>query len=159
MSMEIYVLSDQCLASMVAWQQAINAEGFDLALDHSRPFDKLRGHLPGTWQGRAAGFECDHWEPAVMFDEYTEIKFDHRWKYCLAFRWGADIRACLGAYMAAAAYANATGGVVFDPDSGKILSPQQAKEAAAEIEKELPAIEQAMQLALTKIKQRHRPSS
>lgn len=33
MSMEIHVLSDRRLPSVAAWQQAIDAEGFDLKLD------------------------------------------------------------------------------------------------------------------------------
>jgi hypothetical protein len=143
--MEIYVLSDRRLVSIAAWQEAINSEGFELALDQSRPFEQLRGHLPATWRGEHAGFECDHWEPESVLDGYPEATFGHRWLYCLAFRWGADARACLGAYKGATAYANATGGVVFDPDSGKVLTPPQARQIAQQVERDLPSFEQLMQ--------------
>jgi hypothetical protein len=43
--------------------------------------------------------------------------------------------------MAATAYAKATGGVVFDPEDGKILSPHEALETIREMERYLPTIE------------------
>jgi hypothetical protein len=46
--------------------------------------------------------------------------------------------------MAAAAYARATNGVVFDPEAHKILAPQEAAERVREMEKTLPAIEAAL---------------
>ena len=46
MSIEIFVLSDRALGTIAEWQQAIDAEGFDLRLDTSRPFNALSGHLP-----------------------------------------------------------------------------------------------------------------
>lgn len=144
MSMEIYALSDKRLSSIAAWQEAIDAEQFALTLNTERPFGELQGFLPAVWQGRQAGFECDHWQPNDVLDGYSQVGFDHRWKYCLAFRWGADARACLGAYKAASAYANATGGVVFDPESGKVLTPPQAKQVAQQVERDLPSFEQMM---------------
>lgn len=156
MSMEIYVLSNKRLGSIATWQQAIDAEHFELALDTERPIGKLRGFLPAVWNRSQAGFECDHWQPDDVRETYPEAGIDCRWKYCLAFRWGANLRACLGGYMAAAAYARATDGVVFDCDAGRILTPQQAKQMAAKIEKELPSFEQAMELVLARIERRFR---
>ena len=144
MSMEIFVLSDRRLGSIAEWQQAIDAEGFDLRLDTSRAFDALRGHLPAHRGEQHSGFECDHWDPGDVFETYTDIDFDRRWKHTLAFRWGADLHACVGAYMAAAAYARATDGVVLDCEEGRIVTPQRASEIAREVEKQIPAIEAAI---------------
>jgi hypothetical protein len=48
---------------------------------------------------------------------------------------------CLwGAYAAAAAYAKATDGVVFDGESGEVLPPDKAAQAAREIERDLPKL-------------------
>jgi hypothetical protein len=152
MSMEIYVLSDRQLSSMTSWQMAIDAERFALTLDASRPFAHLRGHLPAQWQGARAGFECDHWRPESVLESYPDVRFDRRWTYCLVFRWGADPRACLGGYMAATAYARATDGVVFDPDSGKILTAEQARLETVKIEKLLPEFERQMRLMTASIK-------
>jgi hypothetical protein len=142
--MEIYVLSDTQLASMADWQKAIDAEGFALVLSPARSFAALRGSLPIQVADTQTGFECDHWDPREILEGYSDAGFDHRWHYCLAFRWGADLKACLGAYMAAAAYAGVTKGVVLDCDQGKILQPTEAAQMARNIEAQLPMIEQAM---------------
>jgi hypothetical protein len=52
--------------------------------------------------------------------------------------------------MAAAAYAAATHGVVFDCEQGKVLTPQQAAQTACNIEAQLPSIEQAIRSAQEK---------
>jgi hypothetical protein len=153
MSMEIYVLSDKRLSSMATWQKAVENDGFALRLDIDRPLGQLQGHLPATWRGQPAGFECDHWKPDDVLAGYPKARFDHRWAYCLAFRWGANARACLGAYMAASSYAKATSGVVFDCDAAKILTPQQAKQTATQIEKDLPSFERTMQSFMARVEQ------
>ena len=154
MSMEIYVFSDRQLSSIANWQTAIDNQGFALTLSTARPFAAIRHLLPIQVAGAQTGFECDHWDSSDILDGYPEIGFDHRWKYCLAFRWGADFKACLGAYMAAAAYAGATDGVVFDCEQAQLLSPQEAVQAARDIERQLPAMEQALRGAIEKLKTR-----
>jgi hypothetical protein len=139
MSIEIFVMSDRRLGSMAEWQAAIEQEGFDLRLDASRPFEALRGHLP-AWRGsELAGFECDHWEAADILDnaDLAEIDFGRRWAQTLAFRFGGDFLALWGAFAAATAYARATGGVVFDGESGEVHTPEKAAEIVREIELEL----------------------
>ena len=151
MSMEAYVLSDRQLASMVDWQRAIAREGFKLELSRERSFGALSGHLPALLGRKQAGFECDHWDASQLMDENSDIDFGHRWKHALAFRWGADLNACQGAYMALAAYARASAGVVFDCEEGKLLTPQQALDVARKMESNLPAIEKAIWDSLKKL--------
>jgi hypothetical protein len=55
---QIFVLSDRRLGAIAEWQQAIDAEGFDLRL-----FEDLSGHLPAHRGEQHAGFECGHWDP------------------------------------------------------------------------------------------------
>jgi hypothetical protein len=62
--------------------------------------------------------------------DIPDIDYGHRWKYALAFRWGGDFYALLGASIAAAAYATARQGVVLDCEENRILTAQQALEAA-----------------------------
>lgn len=159
MSMEIYVLSPRRLNSIAEWQKAIDIEGFSLVLNTERPFEELQGFLPARWHQGQAGFECDHWSVRDVVEGYPDIKPNRSWKYCIAFRWGADVRACLGAYMAASAYATATDGIVLDCDAGKLLTPEQARQMAAKIEKELPSFERAMQSTLAQTERRFRPST
>ena len=139
MSIEIYVLSDKRLGAITEWQQAIDAEGFDLRLDTSRSFEALSGHLPAHRGERHAGFECDHWEAADIIDGNSDIDFGRRWTQTLVFRFGGDFCALWGAYSAAAAYARATQGVVFDDESGEVLAPDRAVTIARQIEADLPA--------------------
>jgi len=157
MSMEIYTLSEKQLDSIADWQKAIDAAGFALTLPIDRPLSALRGLLPIQLLGSQAGFECDHWDARDIQETYAEVGFDRRWQYCLAFRWGADLKDCLAAYMAAAAYSVAASGVVLDCEQGKLLKPQQAVKAARDIEQQLPAMEKALRSAMEKFKRRPRP--
>jgi len=152
MSMEIYALSDKQLNSLAEWQKVIDAENFSLELSVDRPFQALRGFFPVKVLGAQTGFECDHWAPRDVQETYADVGFGHDWRYCLAFRWGADLKACLGAYMAAAAYASATNGVVFDCEQGTLLSAHEAVQSARDVEQQLPAMEQALHAAVKKLK-------
>jgi hypothetical protein len=153
MAMEIYVLSDRQLRSLSEWQAAIKAEGFALTLSTARSFADIRHFLPVQLNGAQTGFECDHWSARDVIEGYSNVRFLHQWRYCLAFRWGADLKASLAGYMAAAAYAVATGGVVLDCEQSEILAPQQAIHTARDIEAQLPAMEQALRVAMEKLKQ------
>ena len=133
MSIEIYALSDRRLASIAEWQQAIDREGIDLRLDTSRPFEELSGHLPAHRGEQHAGFECDYWEADEIIDGYGDVDFGHRWKENLAFRLGGNSWALWGAYAAATAYARATGGVVFDPQAGEVMTPDRAAEVTRQV--------------------------
>lgn len=138
MSIEIFVLSDRRLAAMAEWQQAIDSEGFTLKLDASRPFEAMSGYLPAQRDEQEAGFECDHWDPSEIIENCPDIDFGRAWTQALAFRFGGDFHALWGAYAAAAAYARATGGVLFDGESGEVLPPDKAAEIARDIERDLP---------------------
>jgi len=137
MSIEIFVLSDRKLGSIAEWQQAIDAEGFDLKLDTSRPIEALNGHLPAQRGEQFAGFECDPCDPAEILDLYDDIDFGRRWTHCLALRFGGDFYALWGADAAAAAYARATDGVVFDSESGEVWQPDQAVEMTRQLERDM----------------------
>jgi ketopantoate reductase len=66
-------------------------------------------------------------------------KFNHRWRFALGFRWlGSRMDELQATWMAAAAYAAATDGVVFDCENGEILTAQQARHAVREIIRDLP---------------------
>jgi hypothetical protein len=137
MSIEIFVLSDKRLGSIAEWQQAIDAEGFGLRLDTARTFDQLSGHLPAHRGEQHAGFECDHWNPKDVMEDYNHIDFGRAWTQALAFRFGGDFHALWGAYAAAAAYARATEGALFDSESGEVLPSDKAAEAARDLEQSL----------------------
>ena len=137
MSIEIFVLSDRRLGTIEEWQKAIAAEGFDLRLDVSRPIEDLSGYLPAHKGDRLAGFECDHWDMEDVLEGSPDVDFGRRWDETLAFRVGGSFHELWGAYVAAAAYARATGGAVFDSEEGKVLTPDEAAQVARSSEPHL----------------------
>jgi hypothetical protein len=126
MSMELIVLSDRRLSSIADWQQAIDAEKLHLTLSTETPIDGLSGFLPVRSNDAAmTGFECYLDDAQEIFELYPDVKFGRSWSNSLTFRWGSDLDECLAACAAAAAYAKATGGVVFDPQDGRLMSWQE----------------------------------
>ncbi len=149
MSMEIYVLSDHCLDSTEAWQRTIDAAGDPLQLSTGRPFAELGGALPVALRDRPTAFECDHWDAAELMADLSDVTFDHPWSHALAFRWGGDFTAGASAYLAAAAYAEATGGVIFDGEEG-LIPPARAREVARDLEQNGPRL---VEMILSKMQQ------
>ena len=145
MAMEIYVISDNELTSISTWQQAIDLEVFDLRLSTETPFDSLEGFLPVLSGGQMTGFECDHWAIDDVIGTYPDMDFGRAWRCVLAFRWIGDLDEMHAAWMAAAAYAQAVDGIVFDPQEGKIFTPRQAVDVVRQIEHDMPRMKEAMQ--------------
>lgn len=69
MSMDLYILSNRAARSMVEWQSAIDADGFQILLDPTAVFEDLSGFLPVRLDGAGTGFEVDHEDaPALIAD-------------------------------------------------------------------------------------------
>jgi hypothetical protein len=153
MAMELWVLSDKQLNSIAEWQTAIDAEGFPLKLSEKLEFEKLDGFLPSHLRGELTGFECNHWNASKFMGDVPDINFGHDWKYVLAFRWGGNFNELRAAWIAGAAYAQATGGVVFDDQEGKIRNAAEAIEVARrEYEAPDPVIGSSVDRVLQKLK-------
>jgi hypothetical protein len=138
MSLEFSVLSDRRLSSTAEWQQAIDAEGFPLRLDPACVLAEANGFLPAHVGDKLTGFECHHDDAGEMIDSYPDIDFGRRWAYALGLRIIGDHDELRAAFMAATAYARATGGVVWDGESGEVMSPDRAAEVTRDIEAQAP---------------------
>ena len=138
MSIEISVLSDRQLASTAEWQQAIEAEGFPLRLDPTMKLDEAGGFFPAHFGEKLTGFECYHDDATEMIESYPDIDFGHRWAHALGLRIGGDYDELRATFMAATAYARATGGAVWDSESGEVMSPDRAAEMTREIDRDTP---------------------
>ncbi|MBL8570766.1 MAG: hypothetical protein JNK84_16975 [Phreatobacter sp.] len=139
MSMELYVLSDRQLTSIAEWQAAIDQEGFRLKLDEGAAFTALDGYLPAHFGAALAGFEVNHWDPQAMKrDDPEYVDFVKDEVHLLAFRWGGSEHELFGVFAAASAYARATGGWVFDCESGEAMTPDATAELARKFEADLP---------------------
>lgn len=141
MAMELFVLSDSQLETVADWQAAIDGEGYPLRLDANKPIESLKGFLPALLRERKTGFECDVWPAKEFMREVSGVDFGHEWKHVLAFRWGSNLNQVPAVWIAAAAYAKATNGVVFDEEQGKIHSAADARTVVGEIEREMPEME------------------
>jgi hypothetical protein len=130
MAMELWVLSDRQLRSIVEWQTAIDAEGFPLQLSAEVSFADLSGFLPATLRGQTTGFECTHLSAAEFIRDMPRMHFGHDWKHVLACRWRGDFNELRAAWIAGAAYARATEGIIFDDQEGKIRNAEQAVDTA-----------------------------
>lgn len=140
MAMELYVLSDAQLPSMTAWQNAIDAQGYPVRLSGVIQLAGLDGAMPLEFAGEPIVVECRHRNSAQMADELAGADLGRGWQHGLCFRMAADIREIVAAYMMAAAYAQTTGGAVFDCEEGRLISPQRAAEIALELKAAAPTI-------------------
>jgi len=142
--MEMSVLSDRHLDSVVDWQRAIDAEQFPLRLSTDVQLAILRGFLPSLLRDRQTGFEHYRDNPEETRNVYSNIDFGRAWTCEVSFRWMGDLDELEAAWMAATAYALATEGIVFDPQDGRLYTPQEARQAVRDIQRERPALEAAM---------------
>lgn len=147
MSIEIFVLSDFRLSSMAEWQKSIDAEGFPLRLPLDKPLAEVGGGDP-TAQLRGKDTRIEY--SVLSLEDLREgssgnFNFGHDWKYVLAFIFGGSFAEGTAAWMAATAYARATGGVVFEDQENKLFSPEQARKIANDFDRTKPEMEAMME--------------
>lgn len=142
MSMGLWVFSDKQLGSIAEWQAAIDAETYPLRLSNSMLFESLRGFLPAHLSGELTGFECYHDDAKKLISDNSDLNFDHSWKYVLSFRWvGSKVNELRAAWMAGTAYAQATGGVIFDDQEAKFRNATEAREVVRDVQRDMPDID------------------
>lgn len=135
MSVEVYVLSNKLLYSTNALQSNIDQLGFQLTVLTDRDWTVARGHVSASWKGQEAGFECSPAQLAGLKETYA-LNLGGPWDHAICFRFGT-LPGCAGALIAAAAYAHATNGVLFETEDLKIFSPSDAITHARESELEV----------------------
>lgn len=150
MSMEIFTLSDRRLASLAEWQRAIDAAGLALTLPTDVSIEELRGFLPVRAGDAATGFECFHRDGAEVTRFYGAVDFGREWRHALVFYW-QGFEEGAAACMAAAAYAKAADGVVFDPQESIVLLPQRAIDYANQFKADIPRMTELVRETLGKM--------
>lgn len=151
MSMEMYVLSSRRLRSMDEWQKTVDNLGFPIKFSEEVPFEQIDGFLPLLWRAIRTGFECNHWSIDDIREVVSENDVSPGFVHVLAFRWIGDFSELVAAVQAAAAYAVATDGMVFDCEERNMISAARAVEIARETESALPQAEAAMQKMLNEL--------
>lgn len=145
MAMELHVLSNHRLNSIAEWQRAVDAQGFPLRLAADVQFASADGLLPARLENKQTGFEFYHDDAKKTVRFLGVGNFNSIWKFALGFRWRGDFSELEAAWMAATAYAAATGGIIFDHEEGKIFTPQQARDLVTGFISERPRIRALME--------------
>lgn len=140
MAMELQVFSDRRLNSVAEWQHAIDAEGFPVRLAGDVQLPATSGLLPAKLDGHQTGFECYQDNAKEAMNSLGMRNFNHPWQYALGFRWGGDFSQMEAAWMAATAYAAATGGIIFDHEEGRVFTTQQGRELIIKFVTERPRL-------------------
>ena len=125
MTMEAYALCARPMSDVAEWQAAIDALGFDLTLEADRIPPATSGHLPATWKGREAGFECSIIPLSDLTETYPEIDFGGPWACVCAFYF-ATFAGFAGTWMAVAACVERLGGIAYNPQEGNLPAAEDA---------------------------------
>jgi hypothetical protein len=146
MSMEICVLSDVRLASIVEWQDSIKTENFPLRLPQGDPLiGSVGGNLLTQLRDKDTMIEYSVVDFSELKQVYKNVNFGRDWRYVIAFTWSSDFDEELAAWMAATAYARATRGIIFDEHEGKLLTPEESVQITREIEGRQPELKALLQ--------------
>ena len=144
MSIEIFILSDTQLDSIAEWQRAIDAEEFPLRLADDIPLDTRGGSLVAYIDDSETRIEYRVEDFGRLKDLYKAVNFGRDWKCLLAIPWIHGFDGLTAAWMASTAYARATGGMVFDPQEGKVFNSSMALEIVRDIVRTRPEAETAV---------------
>jgi hypothetical protein len=91
------------------------------------------------------GFELYHDDAKKTVRFLGVGNFNSIWKFALGFRWRGDFSELEAAWMAATAYAAAAAGIIFDPEEGRVFTPQQARDLVARFISERPRFKALME--------------
>lgn len=128
MSFDLIVhLPTEKIPSPQHWQAAITAHQFPLKMDTNFEIASFSGYLPCEFEGQSAGFE--------FFYEVADIGESEDGQVTLATH--SDLREMLSSAIAAAVLAEMSGGVLEDPQEGKLYEGAAAVRWAREIEGEI----------------------
>lgn len=141
MSMQICVLADSKLGSIAEWQEAIDTDKFPLRLSSPEPNRNLGARL----NEEETSIEYGIYDFSELKNTYPHVSFGRDWKFVVAFTWSSDLAQGIASWMAATAYAGATGGIVFDEQEGKLLTPDKSLQIARDMEQSRPEVEGAIQ--------------
>ena len=141
MSMEIYLLTNETIPSLAAWQDAIDALKFDVRLidQHELPTKEIR--IKAQCQGKPVLLEIERADLAYVRSEFPEIEFPDGVSFVHVLRWNKTLEGGLAASEAAAAYISFVKGLMIDTEEGKLNNSTRAVELAREMSAGMPALQ------------------
>jgi len=146
MSMEIYLLTNEAISSLRAWQDAIDALKFDVRLidQHELPTKEIR--IKAECLGKPVLMEIERADLAYVRDAFPDIdiEFPDGVGFVHVLRWNKTLEGGLAAYEAAAAYIGAAKGLMIDSEEGKLKTPASAIEVARNTAAMMPELQKLL---------------
>ena len=151
MSMEIYLLTDAVVPTTQAWQEAIDALGFDIRFVDERSLQTDGIRLRAECKGKPVLMELEKTSLARVRETFSDVVFPDQVTYVHVLYWSKTLEGGLAAYQAAAAYLGLVKGLMIDTEEGKLKAPDSAIDLARKMFAEMPMLEAAMAEILAKI--------
>jgi hypothetical protein len=123
------------LPSGRAWSLAVKDTGFAVAMDEEFEPEKFSGYLPCRYQGAPSGFEYFSGEVSEAERVTFEVPAEFDFVVTLATRGDEAELAC--STIALGVLCRLTDGMLYDPQSGESISPDEAMDWVNELLKQL----------------------
>jgi hypothetical protein len=137
MSVDLYVLSNKQLPDLKAWEAAIAEYGYEnFSFGANEPIENLGGGWDVTFGDIETDFEVGPIDVSEVIEVASGVDLGGPWTSALVFYFhGAEQG--YAASVAAAAYATSTGGVVYEPQGGTVLTDEDCRKEIAAWQKML----------------------
>lgn len=152
--MEIYLLANDILPSTQAWQDAVDALGFDVRFVDEQPLQTDEMRLRAECKGKPVLMELKKASLAMVRQTFPNVVFPDRVAYVHVLNWNKTLEGGLAAYQAAAAYVGFAEGLMIDTEEGKLNTPTRSIAIARDMFAQMPMLEAAMARMLVKISER-----
>lgn len=140
MSMEIYLLTNEAVPTTQAWQEAIDALGFDVRFVDTQSLQGNEIRLRAECQGEPVLMELAETSLARLRETFPKVVFPDGVVLVHALYWNKTLEGGLAAYEAAAAYIGLMKGLMIDTEEGKINTPPRAIEIARDMSARMPEL-------------------
>jgi hypothetical protein len=138
MAIEMHVFFRGKLPTKAALAKTMRELGFPFSIKPpTGSLERQSGFMPMTLRGEETGIEFDVFDGRAAVEELAPKGLDVGFNRSANFRWGGDEQEMLAGVCAAAALAKLTEGVVFDEMEGRLLSVEEAIEAAGQLRRHL----------------------
>jgi hypothetical protein len=138
--MEIYLLTNETLPSLRAWQDAVDALKFDVRFMDQHELLTKEIRIKAECQGKPVLLEIERTNLSYVRDIFPGVGFPDSVRFVHALRWNKTLEGGLAAYEAAAAYIGAVKGLMIDTEEGELKTPARAIETARDTFAMMPAL-------------------
>ncbi len=140
MSMEIYLLTNETIPSLQAWQAAVDALNFEVRFVDQKELPTKEIRIKAECQGKPVLLEIERTSSAYVKDSFPNVAFPDSVSFVHALRWNKTLEGGLAAYEAAAAYIGAVKGLMIDTEEGELNTPARAIEIARNTSAKMPEL-------------------